>query len=457
MPSRTRSVRPARPLLLAALGSLVLSVAVSLGSPQLTPPAHAAPFSVSGIDVSGWQHPGYSGYDRPGWVCDCDSIDWGRVAGAGHQFAIIKATEATDYVNPYFDSDTRQARANGLVVGAYHYARPALPMSTANQQARHYVRITGKQRAFRTLPPVLDIETTGGLTPDQVAVWSQRWLDEVQALTGRTPMIYSYDSFLKTSLGRIEHFAGYPLWLARYRTTPPPDLPGAWSKWDLWQHTSKGAVPGITGNVDLNWFNGSRADLLRLAGGKVPATLSQVRVQKGERTVIAGAIDATFAGARVEQRKRTRSGRWVTKRTKAVRADGSYRFTARPTTDTAHRYRVYLRSATPFARTRSKTLTVRLDEPRITAAASVTRVKRGGKVVVSGRTDTFYAKRPVQLRKLTPRGWVTTRAKKIGRDGTYRFVVRPKDRGRFQFQVFLRAKKPFRAYDGSKRLTVKVR
>jgi GH25 family lysozyme M1 (1,4-beta-N-acetylmuramidase) len=42
----------------------------------------------------------------------------------------------------------------------------------------------------------------------------------------------------------------YPFWLAMYTTVM--DYP---YKVDMWQYTSTGSVPGISGNVDLNlWF-----------------------------------------------------------------------------------------------------------------------------------------------------------------------------------------------------------
>lgn len=261
--------RPFRSVVAAALTALVagsLSAVVVL--PANAAPATASGSVVTGIDVSGWQHPEYSSGRR-----DPDSIDWAKVAGSGHQFAIIKATEGTGFVNPYYATDRARARANGLVVGAYHFAKPALPIKTAGQQARHFVRTTGNLRTSHTLPPVLDIETTGGLTKKQVAKWSQRWLDVVEELTGRTPIIYSYDHFLRSSVGQLKSFARYPLWYARYTSNPaanrpqPAHLPGAWANWSVWQYSSTGRVPGIQGDVDLNWFNGTRANLLALADG----------------------------------------------------------------------------------------------------------------------------------------------------------------------------------------------
>jgi lysozyme len=78
---------------------------------------------VTGVDVASWQHPGTSG-------TTCGSpIDWYAVKNAGHSFAYIKATESTTYTNPCFAQDWQGAANAGLYRGAYHYARPALPIS----------------------------------------------------------------------------------------------------------------------------------------------------------------------------------------------------------------------------------------------------------------------------------------------------------------------------------------
>ena len=39
----------------------------------------------------------------------------------------------------------------------------------------------------------------------------------------------------------------YPFWLAQYT-----DYPSFYYDFDMWQYTSSGKVPGISGNVDLN-------------------------------------------------------------------------------------------------------------------------------------------------------------------------------------------------------------
>ena len=81
----------------------------------------------------------------------------------------------------------------------------------------------------------------------------------MKSLTGRTPIVYSYDSFIRSTLGNTTAFKGYPLWYARYTSVTPTSsmLPGGWQQWTMWQYTSTGTTPGIVGAGDVNRFNGT--------------------------------------------------------------------------------------------------------------------------------------------------------------------------------------------------------
>src|SRR6478609_1350214 len=142
-------------------GLLTLALTITALGAAFVPATHAdaVSFSVRGVDVASWQHP--SG----------KAINWPKVKGAGYSFAIIKATESTTYKNPYFAGDRNGAASTGMVVGAYHYARPALPLSTAAAQAHYFAKTIGTQQLSRTLPPILDIEATGGLSKANLAAW----------------------------------------------------------------------------------------------------------------------------------------------------------------------------------------------------------------------------------------------------------------------------------------------
>ena len=69
------------------------------------------------------------------------------------------------YTNPWFASDWSGAGSVGLFRGAYHFARPALPLTTAAVQASTFVSVAGTMGGSHDLAPVLDLEVTGGLSP----------------------------------------------------------------------------------------------------------------------------------------------------------------------------------------------------------------------------------------------------------------------------------------------------
>ncbi|MBF6464873.1 glycoside hydrolase family 25 protein [Nocardia beijingensis] len=210
-------------------------------------PATAAP---TGPDVSSWQH------------TDGSLIDWFAVKRAGHNFAMVKATEGLNYINPYFVPDSLLMRAAGLARGTYHYARPNLP---PEPQAAIYAAVALGQNGPLDLPPVLDLENTGGLGPAALIDWTRRYLNTVEALTGRVPILYTYPNFWHTAMADTTEFADYPLWIADYRGNAQPEVPGGWSTWTFWQTTDSGTIPGIAGRVDLNVYSGAQGDFARFA------------------------------------------------------------------------------------------------------------------------------------------------------------------------------------------------
>jgi len=246
-------------ILATVVAAAVLVPAVSVIEGAMS--SEAATSTITGVDVSRWDHP------------NGVAIDWPKVKAAGRSFAIVKATEGTTYTNPYFATDLKQARAAGLVVGSYHFARPKLPISSAADQAKFYVstyRTAGSFRSTNTLPPVLDLEQTGGLSRADLIAWTQTFLSTIRTLSGRTPILYSYDSFIRSTMGNTTAFKNYPLWYARYTSVTPSVgmLPGGWQQWTMWQFTSTQTTPGIVGAGDVNIFNGNLTALREFADGR---------------------------------------------------------------------------------------------------------------------------------------------------------------------------------------------
>jgi GH25 family lysozyme M1 (1,4-beta-N-acetylmuramidase) len=212
-------------------------------TPSPTPPPN--PNYTEGIDVSHWQN----------------VIDWPMVSAAGKKFAYMKASESIDFVDWMYTTNKAQAKAAGLYVGAYHFAGPDATPGDAVAEADHFVDTAAV--APGDLLPVLDLEKTGGLSTLVLQNWVAAYLDRVYQRTGVRGVIYVSPSFWKNYMGDATWFAanGYRvLWIAHWTTSAQPSVPaGGWggTGWTFWQYSSDGSVPGITGRVDLNRYNGT--------------------------------------------------------------------------------------------------------------------------------------------------------------------------------------------------------
>jgi hypothetical protein len=199
----------------------------------------------------------------------------------------MKATEGTYYTDPTLRTNWNGAENQGIYRGAYHFARPSVGSAAA--QARYFVAKVGSFRDPGDLPPVLDLEATGGLGSSALRTWVKTWLETTEQLTGRTPMVYVSPYFWIDHLGNSTAFTHYPLWIAHY-TTGAPKIPGGWPTWTFWQRTSSGSVSGIGGHVDMNRFNGTSAQLARVAnasGGSTQPPPSGPTLPTGAATTLA--------------------------------------------------------------------------------------------------------------------------------------------------------------------------
>ncbi len=220
-----------------------------------------------GIDVSHWQ----------------GDIHWGAVKAAGKHFAFIKATDGTSFVDPSFAENWGGAKAAGILRGAYHFFRP---LQNARNQAELFlqtVEMTGED-----LPPVLDLEIGDNLRSATIIERVETWMQAVEAGTGRKPIIYSGVSFLNDFFsipggGPPAWAKDHLLWIANYLglAATQPNMPRGWDRWAIWQHSASGRVDGISGNVDLNWFNGTLDELFALVEAHPEGGEVQIYTVKG--------------------------------------------------------------------------------------------------------------------------------------------------------------------------------
>jgi lysozyme len=197
-------------------------------------------------------------------------IDWNLVKAAGVQFAFLKASEGITLQDDKFASNAKSARSVGIPYGAYHFFRPN---DNVTDQVDNFCTVVGSLQTG-DLPPFLDTEDDTIWTPytlDQRITMITSWMSAVQTKLGVAPILYCSPDFAKNILGGRSELKQYLLFVADYINGTQPVVPAPWTDWTFWQQTGKGTLSGITGDVDLDYFNGTAADLAKLLV-QAPAT-----------------------------------------------------------------------------------------------------------------------------------------------------------------------------------------
>ena len=181
-------------------------------------------------------------------------IDWAKVKAAGYRGAMLKTVSTNHslssrpdglYIDPTFERNYACARAAGLDVGVYYYTYATSEAMADAELALVRQAVYGKEL---TLPLAVDMEENklkpmSTLDLTNLAAYA---LEQVEKM-GFYAQLYTYTGY-KYELDMARLSSRWDVWLADYTgKTPKVDF-----KYNAHQHTSKGRVPGISGNVDLN-------------------------------------------------------------------------------------------------------------------------------------------------------------------------------------------------------------
>jgi len=167
-----------------------------------------------------------------------------RLMDAGKDFAVIKVTEGTGYVDPSAFEFYREAHDLGFPLGGYCYSHAMNAQQAMAEAACLLDTINGFPMPCGLY---LDIEE-----PDQLALGHDTLLQiirgwcEFVSRAGYVPGIYSSAGTLWAKVHPDEVPDGCLVWIARWSDNPP-DLPC-----DLWQNSDHGTIPGYDGPVDTD-------------------------------------------------------------------------------------------------------------------------------------------------------------------------------------------------------------
>lgn len=206
-----------------------------------------------GADISAWQ----------------GTPNWDVVATAGLSFIMIKVTEGTGYLAKY-QQQWEGAKRAGLLRSPYMFHRYK---AGGIAQADFFMKNAQKGE----LPPMVDFEDIEALrlpevTGAQILEDVRKTLERIESVWETLPILYTGDWFLTECLAESPTYNArwltkYPLFIASYKYDPniAPKCP-AWWPWKFYQYSNVGKVPGVSGNVDLDVFNGTVDDLYAYAG-----------------------------------------------------------------------------------------------------------------------------------------------------------------------------------------------
>lgn len=185
-------------------------------------------------------------------------VNMDEVAASGVKFVIAKLTEGVNFYDRYYMSFRTHAKRLGLKWGAYHYALPHL--NNPNLEAAWFAsNIEG------TLEPgdivALDLEDPKAF--GDLSAWALQWCRSVEGLLGVKPLIYSSPAYItERKLKNRPELGEHGLWLASWGIPTPPPAPAPWDLVAIHQYGvgPSGTIPGVSGEIDLNHFNGPIED-----------------------------------------------------------------------------------------------------------------------------------------------------------------------------------------------------
>ena len=190
------------------------------------------------------------------------TIDWNQVKSyVGGAMLKTVSTNYSEfggiYIDPMFERNYAECKRLGIPVGAYYYTYAQDAATVQAELAKLREALAGK--TFN-LPIAVDVEDNKlkPLSADALTDLVIAAADAIESW-GLYAMVYTYTYYSQTELN-MDRLAAYDLWIADYRGTRPTRKHG------MWQYTSKGSLPGISGNVDKNHVYKDYPSIITRAG-----------------------------------------------------------------------------------------------------------------------------------------------------------------------------------------------
>ncbi len=238
---KSRRISPFRLIIPVAVLIVIVFAAVTIYRVSNVPTVtgDGIDYSIRGVDVSAYQ----------------GEVDWETIADQNMAFAFIKATEGSDHVDEYFQTNWKEAHKTDLRVGAYHF----MSFDTSGEeQAQNFIETVEKERGM--LPPVIDLELYGEYVdalPDAETVWGilDPLMEALEDHYGQKPIIYTTNHLYNIFI--TERYDN-DIWIADPEMKQPLDDGNTWT---FCQYDIEGELEGYRGpveHIDLNVYRGTK-------------------------------------------------------------------------------------------------------------------------------------------------------------------------------------------------------
>ena len=171
-------------------------------------------------------------------------IDFNSLKG-NIDFAMVRTSYGSFYEDKKYKQNIKGLERINVPYGFYHFSY-ATSVESAKKEAEGFINIIKKYNP--TYPIVIDIEwsnRTENVKSDTLISITDTICSMIEK-AGYYAMIYANLDYFNNKLNdsRLDK---YDKWLAEWKSNPTYK-----KSFGIWQYSSKGQIPGIKGNVDLN-------------------------------------------------------------------------------------------------------------------------------------------------------------------------------------------------------------
>ncbi len=178
-----------------------------------------------------------------------DKIDWKKVKQSEVEYAIVRCgygTNINSQDDKRWEENIKGCIDNNIPYGAYLYSY-ADSVEKASSEADHAIRLLqGKNLKYPVYYDLEENSIRNKLSMKEIADIAETFCNKLSA-KGYTVGIYANTDWFTNYL-TDSRFNNWTKWVAQYNTTCTYK-----GKYDMWQCSSTGSIPGISGKVDLNY------------------------------------------------------------------------------------------------------------------------------------------------------------------------------------------------------------